>query len=792
MSNYNQLWENFLYGGDQLDEKDHKKKHKNRKKDKKKKVKLPKDQWKAIKYGLRQLPNSQNWEQTKLIFKNMGFSDETIAKLANIVNSNEQEINEDEHERIPGYYGDQGILYQLQRELGDDDPDKTKVQAIAQSASPEVVDIIVQKAQQAQADPVSDEEEDEYSDYSFEDEPAGETGAGAAEVAPDSAPDPKQVQAAGDAAEEKAEDAVAAAAEPIMQMAQNLSPNAQANVEEKIKNLSARAGEITKSLAVYKLRIPGIESEIRTLEKSPVESGKLIAQKQLQLKKVKLAVDKLNKEKEKLPQTWAKLEQAVEQALAPQDKGAEQELPPEAQLNEKDDRCTRIAKRKYDVWPSAYASGAVVKCRQGKIWKGLKEAEEGIEEKIRQALRDEGGAAGMDALKKHVGKSQRIIVQAIEDMDDVGRHADGDYILQDGEEVDIVDEKKLTKAEKKKREEIAKAIEKDEPNMPMDKKMAIATATAKRVAESDDELEEKKKKKRRKKRKKGYGMGAGYMFDAGGDGGDGGGMEEDLKKWFGRKGAKGSASGWVDCNSPDGKGGYKACGRQEGEKRKKYPACRPTPAACKQKGKGKKWGKKGGKKKQESITNDQINEMVQDFIAENLLGNGLRHHIKEGIPVHQNLYRVGTPCYFNMLRQARNLDRLGLYETQNEEELYYLRETELGEWAMFEGERVPLDFPMYIEDVNEKKDPPIGKPTKNTGGGKKYKVYVRNPKTGNVKKITYGDAKGGLKGNWNNAEARKSFAARHDCENKKDRTKAGYWACRAHKDFGKNVPGRFW
>ena len=44
-------------------------------------------------------------------------------------------------------------------------------------------------------------------------------------------------------------------------------------------------------------------------------------------------------------------------------------------------------------------------------------------------------------------------------------------------------EKKLTKAELKKREEIAKAIEKDNPDMPMDKKMAIATATAKRVAE---------------------------------------------------------------------------------------------------------------------------------------------------------------------------------------------------------------------------------------------------------------------------------------------------------------------
>lgn len=41
-------------------------------------------------------------------------------------------------------------------------------------------------------------------------------------------------------------------------------------------------------------------------------------------------------------------------------------------IEEKDDRCLRIARRKYDK-PSAYRSGAIVKCRQGKIWKGLKE-----------------------------------------------------------------------------------------------------------------------------------------------------------------------------------------------------------------------------------------------------------------------------------------------------------------------------------------------------------------------------------------------------------------------------------
>ena len=73
--------------------------------------------------------------------------------------------------------------------------------------------------------------------------------------------------------------------------------------------------------------------------------------------------------------------------------------------------------------------------------------------------------------------------------------------------------------------------------------------------------------------------------------------ESSLHHWFKRKGAKGKKSGWVDCNAPDGKGGYKACGRESGEKRKKYPACRPTPGACKERGRGKSWGKKASKRK---------------------------------------------------------------------------------------------------------------------------------------------------------------------------------------------------
>ena len=129
------------------------------------------------------------------------------------------------------------------------------------------------------------------------------------------------------------------------------------------------------------------------------------------------------------------------------------------------DRCTKIAKRKYDTWPSAYASGAVVKCRKGKMWKNLSEEE--IQEEIEEAAKT-------------------------------------DYSKE---------------------------------------------------------------------------------------------KESGLHGWFSRQGGKGKSKGWVDCNTcrkdkKTGKITCKSCGRKEGEKRAKYPSCRPTPSSCGTKGKGKKWGKK--------------------------------------------------------------------------------------------------------------------------------------------------------------------------------------------------------
>ena len=113
----------------------------------------------------------------------------------------------------------------------------------------------------------------------------------------------------------------------------------------------------------------------------------------------------------------------------------------------KKDACYHKVKSRYSVWPSAYASGALVKCRKvgAKNWGNsttkeeleLYEGKESLEAKIRDALIEEGGAAGMKALKDHTKATEKEIKAAIKGMSDVGLHKDGDYILQDGEEIDV-------------------------------------------------------------------------------------------------------------------------------------------------------------------------------------------------------------------------------------------------------------------------------------------------------------------------------------------------------------------
>jgi len=90
-------------------------------------------------------------------------------------------------------------------------------------------------------------------------------------------------------------------------------------------------------------------------------------------------------------------------------------------------------------------------------------------------------------------------------------------------------------------------------------------------------------------------------------------------------------------------------------------------------------------------------------------------------------------------------------------ELYYNEDEQLDE-AEYQGRKVPLGKPMQ-------------------GDVKKFKVYVKDPKTGNVKKVNFGDPNMRIKKS--NPARRKSFRARHNCANPGPRTSARYWSCRA-------------
>jgi len=175
-------------------------------------------------------------------------------------------------------------------------------------------------------------------------------------------------------------------------------------------------------------------------------------------------------------------------------------------LYEKKDRCYHLAKQKYDVFPSAYASGFIVRCRKGKVAKKKNESLE-LEEIADFILEEEWS----DKYKRSIdcnnpkGFSQRAHCQS-----------------------------------RKKSEE---SLELEEM-----------------------ELEE-------------------GTFDKE--------KSQGLHGWFARQGGKGKRKGWVDCNTcrtnPEtGRKTCKSCGRESGEKRSKYPACRPTASACTKTGTSKK------------------------------------------------------------------------------------------------------------------------------------------------------------------------------------------------------------
>ena len=162
--------------------------------------------------------------------------------------------------------------------------------------------------------------------------------------------------------------------------------------------------------------------------------------------------------------------------------------------------------------------------------------------------------------------------------------------------------------------------------------------------------------------------------------------------------------------------------------------------------------------------------------VKSLLSEGLQYHIDKQIPLFETVYRIGSDKHLSLIKEARKMYSRGVIDLCEDDE--HLIKTHLGEFDLYEGVSVPLDLPMLEEDeVTEAefkgKDVSLNKPKR--GGSKAYYVYVRDPKTKRVKKVSFGS--GGLRAKIRNSKAKKAFAARHRCATKKDRTSPGYWSC---------------
>lgn len=229
------------------------------------------------------------------------------------------------------------------------------------------------------------------------------------------------------------------------------------------------------------------------------------------------------------------------------------------------------------------------------------------------------------------------------------------------------------------------------------------------------------------------------------------------------------------------------------------------------------------------------------------LSENMQYHVNNKLPITENTFRYGSEAFLNLWTEVRHLYSRNIIHV-NDIDKEIISETDLGEYGMYEGKKVPLDLLMeedselggkedvefatnvlvlpYIELLNaiendygrgdiyyeveqaifdknlnqipdilrryeldkeyshitrlneaeKKKTPALNKPKR--GGSKKFYVYVRDPKSKRIKKVSFGMAGGGLRAKLNNPKARQAFAKRHNCAQKKDKTKASYWSCR--------------
>jgi hypothetical protein len=274
-------------------------------------------------------------------------------------------------------------------------------------------------------------------------------------------------------------------------------------------------------------------------------------------------------------------------------------------------------------------------------------------------------------------------------------------------------------------------------------------------------------------------------------------LDENLRKWFKDKwvniGKKDKSGKHPPCGTSGKKRGYAKCvpasKARSMSKKQKQSATRRKRAAQNKAGRGGTSDLRGGgkkpirvKTKAESVMNiskEELTEMILEEYCEILSEkqDACYHKVKARYDVWPSAYasgalvkcrKVGAKNWGNKSKK----ESVEEYDVVNEQDykdfMNYmkenygnLKESQLEE-AEYQGRKVKLGKPMQ-------------------GDSKKFKVYVKNPK-GNVVKVNFGqggDAKGGtMRIRKSNPKARKSFRARHNCDNPGPRHKARYWSCR--------------
>ena len=84
-----------------------------------------------------------------------------------------------------------------------------------------------------------------------------------------------------------------------------------------------------------------------------------------------------------------------------------------------------------------------------------------------------------------------------------------------------------------------------------------------------------------------------------------------------------------------------------------------------------------------------------------ILSEGLKHHIDTNKPLTNNFYSAGSRDYFDLIAEARSLYSRGILEFTNKRDIELLTETDQGYFGMYEGKKVPLDFPIEIKEYSD-------------------------------------------------------------------------------------------